>query len=59
MVADGRVIQLEGAPPEGDRLELAASSNGGGGLDAYGGVYVLEQRDGTWQVVNMQQAWIA
>jgi hypothetical protein len=59
VVADGRVIQLEGAPPEGDRLELAASSNGGGGLDAYGGVYVLEQRDGTWQVVNVQQAWIA
>jgi hypothetical protein len=59
VVADGRVIQLEGAPLEGDRLELAASSNGGGGLDAYRGVYILEQRDGTWQVVNVQQAWIA
>jgi hypothetical protein len=34
VVADGRVIQLEGVPPQGDRLELAASSDGGGGLDA-------------------------
>jgi hypothetical protein len=59
VVADGRVVQLAGVPLGGDRLELAASSNGGGGLDAFGGVYILERRDGTWQVVGMAQAWIA
>jgi hypothetical protein len=59
VVADGRVVQLEGVPPEGDRLELAASSNGGGGLDAFGGVYVLARRDGTWRVVDLERGWIA
>jgi hypothetical protein len=34
-VADDRVVQLEGVPEQGDRLRLAASSNGGGGLEAF------------------------
>jgi hypothetical protein len=59
LVADGRVVQLEGVPLEGDRLELAASSNGGGGDDAFGGLYILARRDGTWQVVGMARGWIA
>jgi len=59
VVADGRVVQLEGVPPQGDRLELAASSNGGGGLDAFGGVYILGRRDGAWRVVDMERGWIA
>jgi hypothetical protein len=59
VVADGRVVQLEGVAPEGDQLELAASSNGGGGLDAFGGVYVLARRDGTWRVVGLERGWIA
>jgi hypothetical protein len=59
VVADGRVVQLEGVPLKGDRLALAASSNGGGGLDASGGLYILERRDGTWQVVDIRARWIA
>jgi hypothetical protein len=59
VVGDGRVVQLEGVPLKGDRLELAASSNGGGGLDAHGGLYILERRGGTWQVVDIRAQWIA
>jgi hypothetical protein len=59
VVADGRVVQLEGVPPKGDRLELAASSNGGGGLDASGGLFILERRGGIWQVVDLRASWIA
>jgi hypothetical protein len=59
VVADGRVIQLEGVPPEGNRIRLAASSNGGGGLDAFGGLLILESQDGSWRVVGEENAWIA
>jgi hypothetical protein len=59
VVADGRVIQLEGVPPKGDRIRLAASSNGGGGLDAFGGLLILERRGGSWRVVGTENAWIA
>ena len=59
VVADGRVVELEGVPPKGDRLALAASSNGGGGLDAHGGLFILERRGGIWQVVDLRARWIA
>jgi hypothetical protein len=51
-----------GSAPRGCRRlgpEVAASSDGGGGLDAFGGVHILERRGGTWKVVGMEQAWIA
>jgi hypothetical protein len=59
VVADGRVVELEGVPLKGNRLALAASSNGGGGLNAHGGLYILERRGGTWQVVDIRAQWIA
>jgi hypothetical protein len=59
VVADGRVIQLEGVPRKGNRLALAASSNGGGGLDAHGGLFILERRGGIWQMVDVRAQWIA
>jgi hypothetical protein len=59
VVADGRVVQLEGVPSKGNRIRLAASSNGGGGLDAFGGLLILESQDGSWRVVGTENAWIA
>jgi hypothetical protein len=59
VVADGRVVELEGVPPKGDRLALAASSNGGGGLNAHGGLFILERHGGIWQVVDIRASWIA
>jgi hypothetical protein len=58
-VANGRVVELEGVPSKGNRLELAASSNGGGGNNAFGGIYILERRQGTWQVVARDLPWVA
>jgi hypothetical protein len=58
-VADTRLIQLEGIPQQGDRLRLAASSNGGGSLDAFGGLFILERRGGSWQVVDTENQWIS
>ena len=58
-IADGRLVTLSGVPPTGDRIELAAGSNGGGGLDFFGGVYVLERRGDTWRVTGQERAWIA
>jgi len=59
IVADGRVVQLESVPLEGDVLEVAASSSGGGGFDAFGGIYVVSNSGGSWRVVSTRQSWIA
>jgi hypothetical protein len=58
VVTDGRVVTLAGVPAQGDRVAVAASSSGGGGLDAFGGVYIVARRDRVWRVVEAQ-TWIA
>jgi hypothetical protein len=58
VVTNGRVVTLAGVPPQGDRVAVAASSSGGGGTDAFGGVYILARQGRVWRVVQAQ-TWIA
>lgn len=57
--SDGRLITLAAVPASGDRVEVAGSSNGGGGLDMFGGVYVVQRRTEGWKVTGIARAWIA
>ena len=37
----------------------AASSAGGLGFDYSGGLFVMERRTGTWQVVDRARSWLS
>ena len=55
----GRVVTVAPVPPDGDRLLIAASSDGGGGLGVAGGVYVVERHGGAWRVTGQERSWIS
>jgi hypothetical protein len=58
VVTNGRVVTLAGVPAQGDRVAVAASSSGGGGTDAFGGVYIVVRQVRVWRVIQAQ-TWIA
>jgi hypothetical protein len=55
----GRLFFLGGVPATGERLALAASSSGGGGLDYSGGLFVLRRDGGSWRVSGQERSWVA
>ena len=56
----GRVLAVSAVPPSGDAVRMTVSSGGGGGLDYFGGTYLVEHRaDGTWQVAKTLSQFIA
>jgi len=54
----GRLFHLGGVPDRGHRLALAASSSGATD-DLVGGLFVMERRTGTWQVVDRARSWLS
>ncbi|MCA1825225.1 MAG: hypothetical protein ABR520_01410 [Mycobacteriales bacterium] len=59
-ISNGRIVSLAAVPTEGDLVRVQASSSGGGGLDAYGGWYLVErQSDGPWRLGRVLRQFIA